>query len=174
MLNSDATIEKYKTWFYMLKLLRVVNVFEINDALNFIADDVFKSHSMKFGIRLFEVVGIIFCVAHGGACIWFTLGEKHIIAGMEEDLGWLHAEFSDGDTLTYPDLHDLGFVKLYFRSLYWSITTVTTIGYGDISPISMQEILFVLVFMILAGFVFAFVMGQMGDIIQDFYSQGKD
>ncbi len=38
----------------------------------------------------------------------------------------------------------------------------------------MQEILFVLVFMILAGFVFAFVMGQMGDIIQDFYSQGKD
>ena len=97
MLNSDPTIEKYKTWFYMLKLLRVVNVFEINDALNFIADDVFKSHSMKFGIRLFEVVGIIFCVAHGGACIWFTLGEKHIIAGMGNDLGWLNAEFSDGE-----------------------------------------------------------------------------
>ncbi len=66
MFNSDPIIHKYKSMFYMLKLLRVVNVLEINDALNYVAEEVFKSHLMQFGIRLFEVVGIIFCVAHAG------------------------------------------------------------------------------------------------------------
>ena len=71
-------IEQFKSYFYLLKLLRVVNVFEINDALNFIAEEVFKSHLMQFAIRLSEIVGIIFCVAHVGACIWFTLGETSL------------------------------------------------------------------------------------------------
>jgi hypothetical protein len=85
MLNSDPIIKKYKSYFYLLKLLRVANVFEINDSLNYLATEVFKSHFMKFGIRLFEVVGIIFCVAHAGACVWFTLGESHVASGRVTD-----------------------------------------------------------------------------------------
>ncbi len=89
MFNSNPTIHQYKTYFYLLKLMRVVNVFEINDALNYVAENVFKSVLLTFGIRLFEVVGIIFCVAHGGACVWFAIGEANVIAGLANDTGWL-------------------------------------------------------------------------------------
>ena len=54
------------------------------------------------------------------------------------------------------------------------MTTVTTIGYGDMSPKSRSEILFVIFYMIAAGFVFAFVMGQMGDIISAYYAETKE
>ena len=70
-------------------------------------------------------------------------------------------------------LKQRSWVDLYVKTLYWSVTTVTTIGYGDIFPTTRQELLVVLFYMILAGFVFAFVMGQMGDIITDFYAQGR-
>ncbi len=80
--------------------------------------------------------------------------------------GWLYAKFGDS-------VEDEGFFVLYVTSLYWSVTTVTTIGYGDMSPIARGEIGFVICYMVVAGFVFAFVMGQMGDIIQDFYQQNR-
>ena len=43
--------------------------------------------------------------------------------------------------------------------MYWSITTVTTIGYGDYYPVERNEYMFVIPYMIIAGFVFAFIMG---------------
>ena len=41
------------------------------------------------------------------------------------------------------------------------------------SPIARGEIIYVICYMVVAGFVFAFVMGQMGDIISDFYQQNR-
>ena len=70
--------------------------------------------------------------------------------------GWLMKHYS---IQTTDDLVELGFSNLYLKSLYWSVTTVTTIGYGDISPLTRSEICFVIFYMIAAGFVFAFVMG---------------
>lgn len=29
---------------------------------------------------------------------------------------------------------DIAWWKIYFYSMYWAITTLTTIGYGDLTP----------------------------------------
>ena len=57
------------------------------------------------------------------------------------------------------DISPVGFTKIYILTLYWSITTLTTIGYGDLSPGTRNEILFVIAYMVIAGFVFSLVMG---------------
>jgi len=48
--------------------------------------------------------------------------------------------------------------------MYWSITTLATIGYGDITPCNELEMLFVSVSHILGSALFAYVVGGIATI----------
>jgi hypothetical protein len=53
----------------------------------------------------------------------------------------------------------------YVASLYWALTTMTTVGYGDIVPRSEGEKVYAMAAMILACGTFAYVVGSIGGII---------
>ena len=46
-----------------------------------------------------------------------------------------------------------------------SVMTVTTIGYGDITPVTLLEKAFVCVCMIVSGFVYGYVIGAVTNVI---------
>jgi len=55
----------------------------------------------------------------------------------------------------------------YVHSVYWTITTLTTVGYGDITPTSNIGKIFTMFVMIMGVGVYGFVIGNISQILSD-------
>lgn len=53
----------------------------------------------------------------------------------------------------------------YLSALYWAITTMTTVGYGDVTAATPAEVLFVTISMLLGVTVFGYVVGSMASLV---------
>jgi hypothetical protein len=106
-------------------------------------------------VKLF--VMIVF-IAHFVACAFWFIGsvEYH-----ESGLGWIY----------FANLVDAEIAEQYIAALYWSFTTMCTVGYGDISPRSTQERLFGIVAILILCFVFANNVRVIGDILTRYNQQ---
>lgn len=54
---------------------------------------------------------------------------------------------------------------LYLLSLYWTITTITTVGYGDISGTTEIERIYCIVIMLIGVISFSFINGALSSIV---------
>jgi hypothetical protein len=62
--------------------------------------------------------------------------------------------------LNSAGIEEAGEVEKYINALYWIITTMTTVGYGDISPQSINERILTMGAMIIAVGNFSLVLNQ--------------
>ena len=76
----------------------------------------------------------------------------------DKDLNWLlGGEFNQKDT-----------AEQYLVSLYFTITTITTVGYGDISATNSTERVFCIFIQLLGVIGFSFATGTLSSIIQNY------
>lgn len=62
-------------------------------------------------------------------------------------------------------------VKMYFISLYFVMQTITTVGYGDVSPTNTKERIFIVILMLIGVISFSFISGSLSSIIQSYDDQ---
>lgn len=60
---------------------------------------------------------------------------------------------------------EMAYFDYYVKSLYWAVTTLTTIGYGDISPTTTVGRLYTMVIMILGVGVYGVVIGNVSRLL---------
>ena len=65
---------------------------------------------------------------------------------------------------------DLDDTPLYVTSFYFTTTTVLTVGYGDITAISLQEKLLCILLMLIGVLSFSFATGALSSIISNYDS----
>jgi cyclic nucleotide gated channel alpha 1 len=81
----------------------------------------------------------------------------HIIACL-----WVFtATFQDSTEGTWMEGTDLSRGELYLTSFYFAITTITTVGYGDISGSSKIEKIFCIFLMLTGTSIYAFTSGAL-------------
>ena len=72
---------------------------------------------------------------------------------------------------------NLDSVPLYIRAFYWTITTLTTIGYGDITPAGSVQTVFVIFIELLGAAMYGMIIGNIANLIANIdvaKSQYKD
>ncbi len=80
--------------------------------------------------------------AHWSACGWIALGAGNIGDEWKTDEG-----------------------LLYLRSLYWAVTTIVTIGYGDITPVTAGQTIFTIGIQLLGAGLYGYVIAIFASLI---------
>ena len=62
-------------------------------------------------------------------------------------------------------------MNLYLTSIYFTVTTITTVGYGDISGTNKTERIFCIFIMVAGVIAFSFASGSLASIIQNYDNQ---
>ncbi|MBT8202008.1 MAG: cyclic nucleotide-binding domain-containing protein [Acidimicrobiia bacterium] len=70
--------------------------------------------------------------------------------------GWIAL---DGDLQGHPELHP------YQQALYWTITTLTTVGYGDLVPEGSPQVGYTMVVMALGAAIYGYAIGNVANLL---------
>jgi hypothetical protein len=50
-------------------------------------------------------------------------------------------------------------------AFYWTVTTITTVGYGDISAYNVEERIFCSIIMIIGVFLYSYTIGSLSTLL---------
>ncbi|KYO29727.1 hypothetical protein Y1Q_0008389 [Alligator mississippiensis] len=116
---------------------------------------------------LFLLMCTFALIAHWLACIWYAIGNVE-----QQRIGWLR---SLGDQIGKPfneshQLHGPSIKDKYVTALYFTFSSLTSVGFGNVSPNTNSEKIFSICVMLIGSLMYASIFGNVSAIIQRLYS----
>ena len=138
----------------LLRLVRIARMLRILQRLEY-------SLRIQEGLRqLFAFLAVLVYAAHWFSCCFFALGDM----ARSDDEFWANGVGLDG----------FGIGTNYLAAVYWSIMTLTTVGYGDVSAINNQQRLLGIFAMICGALLFSYGVSHVVNIVDDLRADTKE
>ncbi|CDW81481.1 UNKNOWN [Stylonychia lemnae] len=135
----------------MLKMLKLLRVFKVQKYLMKVEEHIVTDF-MNMLITFFQLALKIIFISHWLACFFWSIG-KNCMDDVE--ICWINDAGVQDDEV----------VSQYTTSLYWAFTTMITVGYGDITPMTTNERLYAMVAMIVASASFSFTLNTISTLV---------
>ena len=143
-----ARITKLSKLFRALKAKQLLRFFATSSSMQRCIELTKRYDGMTRLLSAFNLVAIL---CHLMACMWFFSAKM-------EDLG--------PETWVYrAGLQDEGDFTLYLTSFYWAITTLTTVGFGEINAHTPMEMLLAMIWMLFGVGFYSFMMGSLSSMM---------
>jgi hypothetical protein len=126
----------------LLRIIRMFVIFRRWEAFSWINPGI---------LRIIKFIITIMMIIHLLSCVWFL---SSVLEGFPDQC-WVVR----GGILQAP------ISTQYLRSLYWTITTMTTVGYGDITPVLDVEYILAILVMLMGASIYAFMIGNIASLV---------
>ncbi|XP_042560261.1 potassium voltage-gated channel subfamily H member 7-like, partial [Clupea harengus] len=126
----------------------------------------------EYGAAVLMLLMCIFAlIAHWLACIWYAIGNVEQ-PYLEHKIGWLdNLGLSIGKIYNYSDPGSGPSIKdKYVTALYFTFSSLTSVGFGNVSPNTNSEKIFSICVMLIGSLMYASIFGNVSAIIQRLYS----
>ena len=133
--------------FLLLKLLKIFKVFN-NSAVKAIGKLLNKSDFFSDWKAVLANIIIVICSLHIACCYFIFLGNN-------KNPGW-----------SFILIKSESGWDIYIASLYYVVTTLTTVGYGDITGISDHEKFFQIILLIVGTFSYSWLLTYISNYIK--------
>ncbi|XP_039175477.1 potassium voltage-gated channel subfamily H member 5 [Crotalus tigris] len=173
IINAFENVDEgISSLFSSLKVVRLLRLGRVARKLD---------HYLEYGAAVLVLLVCVFgLVAHWLACIWYSIGDYEVIDEITNTLkndSWLcQLAESIGTPYRYnatgSGQWEGGPSKdsLYITSLYFTMTSLTTIGFGNIAPTTDGEKIFSVAMMMVGSLLYATIFGNVTTIFQQMYA----
>ena len=134
-------------WLRLLRLIRVQHLFVIIKRWQ-------SQNWVNPGyLRISKFFAVITVLSHLIACSWY--------------LSSYFAGFPANSWVVLNGIQNSDLTTIYIRSLYWTITVMTTVGFGDITPHLNYEYIFTMIVMMIGASMYALIIGNIASLISN-------
>ncbi|XP_039981406.1 potassium voltage-gated channel subfamily H member 5-like isoform X2 [Xiphias gladius] len=169
---EDSVLPGLSSLFSSLKVIRLLRLGRVARKLD---------HYLEYGAAVLVLLVCVFgLVAHWLACIWYSIGDYEVIDETTNTIktdSWLYQLASSIGTPYRYNASGTGQWEggpnkdtLYISSLYFTMTSLTTIGFGNIAPTTDGEKIFSVAMMMVGSLLYATIFGNVTTIFQQMYT----
>ncbi|XP_065144275.1 potassium voltage-gated channel subfamily H member 1a isoform X2 [Paramisgurnus dabryanus] len=173
VINAFENVDEgISSLFSSLKVVRLLRLGRVARKLD---------HYIEYGAAVLVLLVCVFgLAAHWLACIWYSIGDYEVI---DEDNNKVRKDswlYMLGESVGSPYRFNTtgtgrwegGPTKnsVYITSLYFTMTSLTSIGFGNIAPTTDGEKIFAVAMMMIGSLLYATIFGNVTTIFQQMYA----
>uniref|UniRef100_A0A7S2SDF2 Cyclic nucleotide-binding domain-containing protein n=2 Tax=Rhizochromulina marina TaxID=1034831 RepID=A0A7S2SDF2_9STRA len=153
-----------------LKLLRAPQLLSVKNALKHVCttavldrlQNVSENSTVRLMVSLLCILIPMGFLIHILSCIWVYIGRRGFRNDQEN---WMETAGFE----SFKDTEE-GFPQrqIYVTAFYFCVTTITSVGYGDILPLNTGETAFVIFLEAIGGFMWAMIIASLSSLMASF------
>uniref|UniRef100_A0A672GTQ3 Potassium voltage-gated channel, subfamily H (eag-related), member 1b n=1 Tax=Salarias fasciatus TaxID=181472 RepID=A0A672GTQ3_SALFA len=170
--HQHTSTPTHHSLFSSLKVVRLLRLGRVARKLD---------HYIEYGAAVLVLLVCVFgLAAHWLACIWYSIGDYEVI---DEDSNSVRTDswlYLLGETVGTPYRFNASGSgrweggpskdSVYITSLYFTMTSLTSIGFGNIAPNTDGEKIFAVAMMMIGSLLYATIFGNVTTIFQQMYA----
>ncbi|XP_061337183.1 potassium channel AKT2/3 isoform X2 [Gastrolobium bilobum] len=136
--------------YFLLGLLRFWRLRRVKQYFTRLEKDIRFSY---FWVRCARLLFVTLFSVHCAGCLYYMLADRYPHQGKT----WIGA--------VIPNFRETSLQIRYISAMYWSITTMTTVGYGDLHAVNTMEMIFIIFYMLFNLGLTAYLIGNMTNLV---------